>query len=338
MSLKDVVTKDYMQLKDVFADVFNFFLHDGKPVIQSHQLKEKSTEIFDIRKHPSGKSQAVQRYRDLLCILSMEDPKQSYLLLGIENQTQVHYAMPIRNMLYDALQYRDQIKLITKQHRIERQKALDQQSESQTSAEFLSGFSKDDKLHPVITLVVYFGSEPWDGPRCVHEMFADTAPELLAFVPNYPLHLIEPAALSDESLKKFQTNLREILTCIKYSNNKERLDEVMHDPRFNAVQYEAAVLLNEIIDLKLNIPDAQKGDAVNMCIAFDQIKENCKRQGLEEGHAQGHAQGHAAGLFEANLAAVQSIMHNLNLDLNEALAAMNLPLEQQELIRQKIAL
>ena len=155
-----------------------------------------------------------------------------------------------------------------------------------------------------------------------------------------------PFSMGRQLLKKFQTNLREILTCIKYSNNKERLDEVMHDPRFNAVQYEAAVLLNELIDLKLNIPDTQKGDAVNMCIAFDQIKEDCKRQGLEEGHAQGHAQGleqgHAqgrtAGLFEANLAAVQSIMHNLNLDLNEALAAINLPLEQQELIRQKIAL
>ncbi len=338
MSLKDVVTKDYLQLKDVFADVFNFFLHDGKPIIQPQQLKEKGTEIFDIRKLPSGKSQSVQRYRDLLCMLSMEDPKQSYLLLGIENQTQVHYAMPIRNMFYDALQYRDQIKLITKQHRLERQKALDQQPEALSSAEFLSGFSKEDKLHPVITLVIYFGADPWDGPRCVHEMFSDIAPELLSFIPNYPLYLIEPAALSEEALSKFQTNLREVLTCIKYSKDKERLDLIMHDPRFNAVQYEAAVLLNEIIDLKLNISNTQKGDVVNMCIAFDQIKEDCKRQGLEEGHAQGHAQGHATGFFEANLAAVQSIMHNLNLDMDEALAALELSLDQQELIRKKISL
>ncbi len=347
MALKDVVTKDYMQLKDVFADVFNFFLHDGKPVIQPHQLKEKGTEIFDTRKLPSGKSQAVQQYRDLLCILSMEDSKQSYLLLGIENQTQIHYALPVRNMFYDALQYRDQIKLITRKHRMEQKAALQKQQDSTasaetagssavspsvSSAEFLSGFCKDDRLHPVITLVIYFGSDPWDGPRCVHEMFADTTPELLAFVPDYQLHLIEPAALSDGELNKFQTNLREVLTCIKYSKDKERLEALMHDPRFSAVQYEAAVLLNEIVDLKLNISDTQKGDAINMCIAFEQIKEDCRRKGIE----QGHAQGHAIGRFEANLAAVQSIIQNLNLDIDEAIAALDLPLDQQELVRQKL--
>ena len=47
MATKDVLTKEYMQLKDVFADVFNFFLFDGKPVIQPQQLREKNTEIFD---------------------------------------------------------------------------------------------------------------------------------------------------------------------------------------------------------------------------------------------------------------------------------------------------
>ncbi len=313
MAHKDVLTKDYMQLKDVFADVFNFFLFDGNPVIQPQQLQEKSTEIFEIRKLPSGKNQTVQQFRDLLCLLSMNDEKHSYLLLGIENQTQVHYAMPVRSMLYDALQYRDQIKQITKQRRLEKQKAIG-------SAEFLSGFQKDDHLQPVITLVVYFGTDPWDGPRSIHEMFCDLPPDLLTHIPDYKLHLVEPAALSDEDLQKFQSNLREVLTCIKYANDKERLSAVIQEPRFQAVQYEAAALLNEFADLKIDLTDKQKGGAINMFIGFEQIKEDCKREGS----------------LEALITSVKSLMTNLNMDAEAAMKALSIPEDQQEKILKQI--
>ena len=33
-------------------------------------------------------------------------------------------------------------------------------------AEYVSGFSKEGKLTPVITIVIYWGKEPWDVPRC----------------------------------------------------------------------------------------------------------------------------------------------------------------------------
>ena len=33
----------------------------------------------------------------------------TYVLLGIENQTRIHYAMPVRNIIYDALQYGKQV-------------------------------------------------------------------------------------------------------------------------------------------------------------------------------------------------------------------------------------
>ena len=314
MATKDVLTKEYMQLKDVFADVFNFFLFDGKPVIQPQQLHEKPTEIFEIRRSPAGKGKAAQHFRDLLCLLSMDDAAHSYLLLGIENQTQIHYAMPVRSMLYDALQYRDQIKLITKQRRLEHQDA-------QTSAEFLSGFQKDDRLHPVVTLVVYFGTEPWDGPRSIHEMFDDLPSDLLAHIPDYKLHMIEPAALSDEDLNKFQSNLREVLTFIKYSKDKDRLEAVMKDPRFSAVQYEAAALLNELADLKLNLNDKEEGGTINMFIGFEQLKEDYKRQGN----------------LESLSASVKSLMTNLNLDMEAAMKALNIPEDQQELIRKELA-
>ena len=47
-----------------------------------------------------------QKYRDVFKILcAMEDEKAVYLLLGVENQSNVHYAMPVKNMVYDSLEY-----------------------------------------------------------------------------------------------------------------------------------------------------------------------------------------------------------------------------------------
>ena len=48
----------------------------------------------------------------LKMVTAMEDDRAAYLLLGIENQSDIHYAMPIRNMLYDAIQYVNQAELL----------------------------------------------------------------------------------------------------------------------------------------------------------------------------------------------------------------------------------
>lgn len=45
----------------------------------------------------ASESKPVQKYRDLLKSAAiMEDGEAAYVLLGIENQTEVHYAMPVK--------------------------------------------------------------------------------------------------------------------------------------------------------------------------------------------------------------------------------------------------
>ena len=69
-----------------------------------------------------GKPQedAVQKYRDVLkSAVIKEDGEAAYILLGIENQTDIHYAMPVRNAVYDALQYGRQVPILAKKHRRE---------------------------------------------------------------------------------------------------------------------------------------------------------------------------------------------------------------------------
>ena len=58
-------------------------------------------------------SNLAQKHRDLLKFAAMmQDSHANYVILGAENQMEVHYAMPVRNMVYDALQYDKQVAMI----------------------------------------------------------------------------------------------------------------------------------------------------------------------------------------------------------------------------------
>lgn len=152
----------------------------------------------------------IQKYRDFLKLASfMADMEAVHMLLGIEDQTRVHYAMPVRNMTYDAQQYAGQVADIARKHRQKRDYA------GHDSGEYLAGFCREDRILPVITLVVFFGPGRWDGPRSLHEMMSVKNPRLLSLVQDYRIHLIEPMALSTEDLGRFQSSLREVLSFIK---------------------------------------------------------------------------------------------------------------------------
>ena len=158
-----------MRRNAVFADAFNYLLYDGRAVINPHNLKEiDPTEIAlpfgarDGKENRKQKEETVQKYCDLLkSAVIMEDGKTAYVLLGIENQTDIHYAMPVKNAIYDALQYGRQVSDIAARHRADRKKHSETEKKV-SGGEYLSGVYKEDRLTPVITLVIHFGAKEWD--------------------------------------------------------------------------------------------------------------------------------------------------------------------------------
>ncbi|MDY5846896.1 MAG: Rpn family recombination-promoting nuclease/putative transposase [Bariatricus sp.] len=105
---------------------------------------------------------------------------------------------------------------------------------SSTSGKYLTGFYKDDRLIPVITVVVYFGSDTWNAPRSLHEMLSVQDPEILSLVPDYRINLFSPAEIKDEELDKLESNLKEVMLFIKYSKDKRKLQELTsQDPSFS---------------------------------------------------------------------------------------------------------
>ena len=266
----DTITKKYMENPIVFADTFNQFLYI-----------------------PYGASDAgvpEQKYRDVLKLLNaMTDGRTAYCVMGIENQAEIHYALPVRNGVYDFLQLSHQVSEAASTHKQAMKKMkLEHANEPQekrepTDGEFLSGFWKTDRLIPVVTLVIYFGSDSWDAPLSLKEMYSNTDNVILAHAPDYHVNLIAPREMSDDEINEFHSNLREVMLYIKYSKDKKTLNRVVtEDIKFQSMERQAAEVINVVTGSKLKYPEG-KGD-VNMCLAIQQMREESEIKGAVEAY------------------------------------------------------
>lgn len=269
MGKKDTITKDYMSVPEHFADAYNYYLFDGKQIIRAGELETMdATELAMI--FSEEKTETAQKFRDILkhCIVK-EDEKYTYLILGIENQSDIHYAMPVKNMIYDALNYGQQVSEKAKQHRGKRDLQGD---------EFLSGFAKTDTLKPVITLVIYFGTNEWDAPRNLKEMFGEVNEEILQYVSDYKVNLLVPKEIEDFS--KFRTDFGKAMKYIAVSDMEEEYEAVANEEPYKMINVDTARLLNECVGMKIPIEKGE--DKVEVCKAVKGIEEKGRQEGKKE--------------------------------------------------------
>ena len=286
MGKQDTKAKEYLQDSRRFADIVNYFLYDGKPVVKAEELLEQdTTEVMAIQEIDT-KEEYVQKWRDILKkVIVKTDHSVSYVLIGIENQTEIHYAMSVKNMLYDAMNYGSQVKRIASENK--RNKRFENKTE------FLSGLKTSDRLIPVITIVVYLGTSGWDAPRSLHEMLACPDMSLLRFVQDYKVNLIIPKEIED--FDKFSTELKQLLKVLGTADDPENWGRVFTaDEAFRALDNETVSAINLFAGAAF--PLNQKEGSVDMCKAWDDMKKENFKQGLEKGLEQGLEKGLEQGL------------------------------------------
>jgi len=251
---------------------------------------KKASVPNKILPHKRVQEVIIQRYRDLLKhVTIMEDGELVYLLLGIENQAEVHYAMPVKNLVYDALQYARQVEQIGRRHKNERN------YKGRSSGEYLSGFYKEDRIIPVITLVIFFSPEKWDGPLSLYDMMEMKSPRVLSLVQDYKIHLVEPAALTREELEKFQSSLREVISFIKYSKDKKKLAELLErDKKFKHLDPSAALVINTCTRAEITIKEGE--EEIDMCQAIEEMKRDSMEEGMQRGIEKGMQRGIEKGM------------------------------------------
>ena len=156
MGKSDTALSTWLGDERRFADLYNGSVFQGTQMVKAEDLKPEKENFKELIEDKNGILNQIERNRD---IVMKWDNGIQLMILACENQEKIHYAMPVRTMLYDSLSYVEQIRGLKKKQG---------NTERITSDEFLSGMKKDDKLCPVSTLVFYYGDKPWDGSVDLH--------------------------------------------------------------------------------------------------------------------------------------------------------------------------
>lgn len=276
MATSDVYTGDYMSVEERCADAINVGLFHGRRVVNPEQITEIDT-VSNIVMKNKGKGEVIQPRRDMLKAVAYDT---NFCIIGVENQTDVHYVFPVRAMFYDAVQYKKQWNKIKKKHKVRK---------DLKGAEYISGFSKKDKLRAVATLVVYFGLEPWDGAKDIHSLidWTDIPEEFKEIVPNYSIYLLELNKY--ENPDDFQSDLKAICLFLKNANDDKKLEAMLkeHEKDFQELKEDAFDLigvLGNMTQLKMVKDKCKEEDGgYNMCKGMEDWLNRREEEGVSKG-------------------------------------------------------
>lgn len=271
---KDAVIKQFISQPEVFCDLYNGALFGGKAVFTPGMLQDSSGESSIGLVDKDGKRNRIHRYRDVVKKIC---GNTWLVVLACENQSEIHYGMAVRNMLYDALSYSEQMQQMAADHK--------KKKDLNSASEFLSGMAASDRLSPVITVVFYYGKEPWDGALCLHDMM--NIPEdmelIKPFLPNYNLNLIH---WKNVIVDDFKTDLRKIFAILPFASDKNGMKKFVqeHHADYESLQGKTYEILLAILDEKRFLKEypLMEGEEKNMCKAFDDMKEEGREEGREE--------------------------------------------------------
>ena len=224
------------------------------------------------------------RYRDVFKEIGKV---KIVLMIGTELQSFVDYSMPVRVMDYDALEYKDQIQKIASERKTENA------VKSGKKKVALSPIKKEDRLIPVITLVLYMGEEPWNAAKNLHGLldFSEVPERFKTYIPDYQIHVLDVCHTPDDRLLEFPKDIATMFLTIKYRDNLPTLKKVLKAiPEIENIEEDTYDVMwnfldKRMLELKENVQNEDGG--INMCGAVDQMIA----EGMERGLAQGTERG-----------------------------------------------
>lgn len=282
MAEQDLFIKKLLQNKTRFADLNNGLLFNGEQVINPEFLELIPSESGIVITDQTGGKRTVQRRRDVVMQVA-GNLGVCFAVLACEGQADVHYGMPVRVMMYDALDYAEQVDAIGKQH---------QRTGDLSGAEFLSRIKKEDRLIPVVSIILYYGKKEWDGPTSLHDMLAlDRLPRpasgIQDYISDYRLNLVDVKNIKDTGV--FQTSLQQIFDMVKYNSNKKKLYQYVREQQNKLHQMDQdamtalLVLLGEQKRLMKLMEEIKQQEEFNMCQAIDELIEDGRKEGRKAG-------------------------------------------------------
>lgn len=271
----DTILKTFWRDNDHFADLFNAALFDGEQVLNPADLMEVDTDVSSMVKF-NNHAETVQKVLD---VVKKTAYGVDFVIWGLENQSKIHYAMPLRHMIGDSFSYLKEYNEIAARNRAEKG--------FESSDEFLSNLKKTDRLHPVVSLCVYYGEKEWDGPFCLTDML-EIPEKLKSLVSDYKMNLIE--VRNSEPLRFHNPDVDTVFDVSRsiYERNFDKINTIYRD---KIIPAELGVVIGAITESQKLIDQALKsekeGGQINMCGALEELVDKGRQEGMQKGMQKG---------------------------------------------------
>ena len=279
MGKKDITLNEFLGDPYIFADLLNgCFFRGRQEILPEELLPMDSVQGTENRSGKPGK-----RIRDTKKLFYRHRPAA---VLAIENQENPDCRMPVRCMRYDADEYERQIKAIAAVHK------------EKTG---LAHFGEEDRLIPVFTIVLYYGAGGWKYPDRLHDLleFGGAAQWLQKLAPDYPLRML--SVRKDLDIELFHTELREVMGILQRMDDKAAMRSFVNSNRdafARMTERGFAVIVNCTNSRRLQkyIRENREGGCIDMCRAFDEWMDDCRKEGIKIGEERGEKRGERRGM------------------------------------------
>lgn len=250
MAEKDISEKILESYNDVFSDIVNVLLFDGKPVLSADELEDQAPRAVY---KADGKVREIER--DVA--KRWKNGNVRIACIGFENQTVADPDMPLRVMGYDGAEYRAQL-------------LADQ-----------SGASR----YPVVTLVLYFGhKKPWDGPLSLKERL-NIPDEFVKYINDYKLNLFQIAYLTREQVQLFKSDFQIVADYfVQMRENGNYIPSSQEIAHVQETLQLLSVMTNDHrFEEAFNEGKKEEGGHYNMCEVLDRVENRGMAKGMEKG-------------------------------------------------------
>ncbi len=277
MGSTDLRAKQFLKINEVFAQIFNFKVFREKGKITAEDLTDRDSVEETTIRLADGEQKLIERLHDVMKLARQGIGLQ--LILAIEQQTAIHYYMPVRCMVADAIAYDTQC----------RQKEKDAIARGERIS-YVQGVPKGTKILPVISLVFYTGNQKWDGPTQLFDLFEvedENRGWMEEHVQNYGMHIIDARHMTEEEINCFEGDMNPFLIMLKDSYSRESLENVVAKHRETWYALSEIKKDNRYKDYIDSVSDEELEEGVTMCATLDYYETKGKDQGKREGMIEG---------------------------------------------------
>ena len=263
MNGKDITQKMLERYNDVFADIVNVLLFNGKKIVDEDALIDTPVDSalkLDGEIH--------SQYRDVAKY--WKNSQINIALFGLENQTVPDKLMPMRVIGYDGAEYKKQV--------------LEE--------------NRYKKKYPVITLVLYMGYDRnWKYSNSLLDLL-EVDENLKPYVSDYKINVFEIAFLDREKIDLFKSDFRMLAD---YLYQMRTTDSYKGDESDIKHVDEILMLMSAMSGFK-NVENiikvAHERKVSNMKGFFELAEEKGLEKGIELGRTEGREEGLELGRTE----------------------------------------